>query len=291
MSMSRSRVRLGSVFLLIASVALFPASAEPPPFPFELPPLVRTDPLPGIGTLAYRFSIPDGADVALSIESEFAEASLLGDGLWLFDSDFELLFGAWGTSIGGGPLEYHVEAPEPIGVLVDRPAPDNGGFGSGSTLLISGLPAGQYVVFMGATSDGTFVSGSAAVYGTEGTTVISTSGGPGGFVHRESDFRGLNALVGAGGIRARGILGAAVEETIDRPVMFGEFSYFGDAEVARLTLEGPTGSQSSTFGHLIALAPSGDYRFVIDADLGIGNLYAWGVESAIPPPGLPTTGA
>jgi hypothetical protein len=290
--MSRSRVRLGSVVLLIASVALFPASAEPPPPlppPFDLPPLIQTDPLPGIGTVAYRFTIPDGGEFALSFDVAFADASVMGDGLWLFDSSFRMILGVWGTAIGSGPLEYHVEAPEPIGILLDRPAPRDGGIGSGFTLLAFGVPAGQYIAFMGATSDGTFVSGSGGLYGSEGTALISTGGGPGGFMHREADFRGLSVLVGAG-VRAKAIVGAAVEEAIDRPALFGEFSYFGDAEIGVLTMEGPQGSESGS-GHLFALSPSGDYRFIVDADVGIGNLFAWGVESAIPPPGAPTTGA
>lgn len=288
-----SRIRLGSVALLIGSLLLLPASAEPPspiPPPFDLPPLIRTDPLPGIGTVAYRFNIPESGEFALSLEVEFADASILGDGLWLFDSEFRMILGAWGTGIGSGPIEYHVEAPEPIGILLDSSGPRSGGFGSEFTLLASGVPSGEYIAFMGAVSNGTFISGAGALYGGEGTTVISTGGGPGGFIHQEADFRGLNALVGVG-LRAKAIVGAAVEETIDRPALFGEFSYFGDAEIAVLTMEGPQGSESSTFGHLFALEPPGDYRFVIDADLGVGNLFAWGVEAAYPPPAPPNTGA
>lgn len=287
-----SRIRLGSVALLIGSLLLLPASAEPPPPlppPFDLPPLIRTDALPGIGTVAYRFTVPEGGEFALSLDVEFADASILGHGLWLFDSAFRMILGVWGTGIGSGPLEYHVEAPEPIGILLDRSAPRSGGIGGGFTLLASGVPSGEYIAFMGAVSNGTFVAGSGALYGGEGTALISTGGGPGGFMHQEADFRGLNALVGAG-LRAKAIVGAAVEETIDRPALFGEFSYFGDAEIAVLTMEGPQGSESST-GHFFALEPSGDYRFVIDADLGVGNLFAWGVEAAYPPPALPNTGA
>lgn len=284
-----SRVRLGYILLLILSAVLLPASAQPPPPPFELPPLIQTQPLPGIGTLAFRFSVPEGGEFAVSLESEFAGASILGDGLWLFDSEFQMILGVWGTGIGGGPLEYHVEAPEPIGIILDRRAPSSGGIGGGFTLLGSGVPAGQYIVFIGAVADGTFISGSGALYGGEGTDLISTGGGPGGFIHREADFRGLNALVDLG-LRTKAIVGAAVEENIDRPALFGEFSYFGDAEIARLTVDGPQGSVSA-FGHYFALDPPGDYRFVIDLDLGIGNLYVWGVEAAYPPPAPPVTGA
>jgi hypothetical protein len=282
-------------FLLILSVIAFTvlpsaAAPPPPPPPFELPPVVSADPLPGPGTVGYRFTAPEGASIGISIDAAFDDASTQGDGLWLYDSDLHLIFGAWGTAIAGGGFEYHVEAPEPIGVLFDRPGTRAAGIGGGSGLIIFGMPAGQYIAFAGAVGDGSFVSATGTLYGSEGTTLQSRSVTEGGFFHREADFRGLNALVGVGGLRARAIVGATLEESVDR-FLFGDFSYFGELEIARLTVTGPNGSSSSTFGHLLALEEPGDYRFTVDADVGIGDLQLWGVEAAIPPPSVPTTGA
>jgi hypothetical protein len=288
MSMSRSRVRLGILLVLVVSAMLLPVAAAPP-FPIELPPLIQTDPMPGVGTMAYRFTTPVQGDVAMSIEFEFADMSVLGTGFWIYDTDFDLLLGGMGVGgWGSRGLEYHVEAPEPIGVVYDAQGTAEGGSGA-SILQVFGMPAGQYIVFMGMVGDGEFVSGAAALYGPEGTDLISKSGAVGGFMHLETDFGGINVLADVAGLRTKAIVGAAVEETVEHP-WFGEFGYFGELEIARLTLEGPEGSQTDT-SHLMLLAPPGDYRFVTDLDLGIGNLYAWGVEANFPPPALPGTGA
>jgi hypothetical protein len=275
--------------VLALSAGLLPASAQDP-FPIELPPLVQTDPIAGFGTIAYRVDVPPDSDVGFGVEYASTDFSIDGFVASIYDADGNLVIGGFGTGVGGGGFEYHIEAPDPIGVLADAPgATFDTGPGNNVVLQVFGMPAGEYVVFVGVVTNGSFVSGAGSVYGPEGTKVISKASAVGAFAHRESDFRGLNVLAGVAGLRAKALVSAAVEETTDRP-MFGDFGYFGELEFGRLTVEGPEGTQTGS-SHILELAPAGDYRFIADIDVGIGNLYVWGVEANFPPPGLPSTGA
>jgi hypothetical protein len=194
--------------------------------------------------------------------------------------------GVFTTFTSGLPPEVHIEAPQPIGVAYDmEPQPFDDGHGSGF-LGIEGMEAGEYVIVMGWATNGIAEPGSAALYGSEGTQLISKRTSDGGFVRRDRDFRGLNVSTGAAGsgpvtvrplVMARAAAEASVEDSL-----YGWFAGVFEG-VSLLSVEKPDGAESGS--DLIFLgSPAG--RYVFRADLVVAPadfIYVWGVDAARAP--------
>lgn len=285
----RGRSALMFLALLVAAAVTAPAVA----FHGSTLPLLSSDVLADHGAVSYRFTLPATSDVEIEIETTYEGTSMEGSGAWLYDGSGQLLFGFASTGIiGSGDPEVHIELPDPIGVVHDvRPQP--GGFGSG-TLVGLGLDAGTYVVLIGAVSDGTLVDGTVSIFAEQGAVLNNKVLSPGGFAHREADFRGTNVVVGAPvglpifipgpifvdpSLRPLVMLDASLDEGVERSLFgwFGAFNIF-----QQLTVDGPDGSATGG-DHFFDGAPAGDYTFTVDLTAGVpgGHLWLWGLDATL----------
>jgi hypothetical protein len=278
------RLKVALISLLVIAFAPAGAAPPPPPPPFDFPPVVATQPLAGNGAVSFRFTAPEGADIGIQISAGAKNATISGDGVWLFDADGEPLFGFAGTGWSSGPQEVHVEGPDPVGVIVDVP-PQRFRTAGESVLLLFGITAGEYEVVAGRASDGTWTTGGAvSLLGTEGVAALTTAAGEGGFAYRDRDFRGLN--VSQGGlvlVRPLVMAAASVSASIDDE-LFGIFSGPFNG-VSILTVDGPGGSTSGP-DHFFFGEPGGEYTLTADLVAGIDSftsVFAWGVDAVRAP--------
>jgi hypothetical protein len=275
--MRRLKVALISVLVIAFAPA---AAAPPPPFP-EFPPVIDTQPLTGIGAVSFRISIPEGADFGFEIATTWKNSFLTGDGVWLFDADGNPQFGFTGTGLFGGGRQVHVEAPDPIGVLVDIP-PDGARSSGGGALLVFGAEAGEYVAVVGAASDGTFVDGSVSLLGTAGVQLLSASTSNGGFVFLDHEFRGLNVSASLAVVRPLVMAAASASSTIEDG-LYGLFAGPFDG-ISMLSVDGPVGSRQDSF-HFFFGEPAGTYTMTADLVVAPSDyLYTWGVDARRAPP-------
>lgn len=268
--------------ILVAAVAamVVPIAAFGGPFPSSLPTL-STDGLTGPGAVAYRFTVPEGGDFEVALDTEYDHATVTGEGFIL--SDGTGTFGFFGTRTESGKREIHVEGPNPLGVVLDmRPAPSNT-FDGSSVLIASGMPAGTYVLVVGTVGDGVFRSATATLSASAGTVLEGKEITTGGFAYRERDFRGVNVVVGQDAVRPTVLAAASLTETTTHPL----YGLFGAPfnTVADVTADGPGGSSS---GPLVFFDgnPAGTYTLTVNLDVEplYGELWAWGFQAETPVP-------
>jgi hypothetical protein len=255
-------------------------------------PVLSSDVLPNHGAASYRFTVPQGAQVEVELETMYEGANLIGDGFWLYNATGQPLISFMSTwSIGGDP-EVHIELPDPIGVVHDiRPQPQS--FGSGS-LVGMALDAGTYVALIGTVSNGTLIDGKASLFASAGSALINKVVSTGGFAYDEAAFEGTTVLVGAPAGLPIFVPGPVVVDPSLRPLVMANastsasiarslYGWFGGFNlVQQTTVDGPDGTLSGD-QHFFDGATAGDYTFTVDLSASVpgGRIWAWGLDPAL----------
>lgn len=267
-----TRIAGGMVVMAMLTLAT-PARAFHPALP-----VLMTESFAGNGWAAYRFTADDGAALSAEIMTTFDDDPSLGQGIWFLHEDGSNAGGMLLFSSPGVSAEAYIEGPEPIGVVVDHRA--RVGYGGDSFVVIDfeSMIAGDYIVLVLSTTDGTAAQSTAALYG-EGITLGTSARGANAWMYRERDFHGINAIAGASLARTKVVAGGELMQSIAGRL----FGWFGTPFDPLTFAEyyGPNGGAIGREFYFYGEGP-GDYRFGIGLNAGVGDLFYFGADVALP---------
>lgn len=223
------------------------------------------------GGVGYRLIVQGPAErVDLEVELTFEGTTNEGEGVWLLDSNGDVVasFVGFGWS-GGLEPDVYVQVPPPAGVVVDlNPASGFDG-GSGMAMGLEGLDPGEYTGVVGGAADGT-LTGTARLYGSGGIKVLGKTTGTESFILRERDFDGVanaHAYTIAGGASA--MVAENATASVGAP-LFGWFYTSGPLA----SWEGPGGATGSgETSYIFSGSAAGDYSFNTDLSLGADLIF------------------